>query len=200
MNTNLLSEIEEYVHKIIIGKSPGYNLYHSLEHTKEVVAAAIEIGKGEKVTEEEMEMIIISAWFHDTGYVEKTKGHEELSAMFASGFLSDHNYPVDNIDKIINCILATKVPQHPKNHLEKIICDSDLSHLGKNSFEQRNNLFRTEFEYYYGRKLTEHEWLIKSIEFVSQHNFFTDYAQNHFSFIQDENVKLLQAQLDNLRK
>lgn len=199
MENNLIKKVEEYVTSFLMERSPKQNLYHSLDHTKEVVAAVVEIGNGEKVSSDELELLTIAAWFHDSGYIEKTKGHEELSAMFASGFLSENNYPQEKIEKIVNCILATRVPQHPKNHLEKVLCDADLSHLGRTSFEKRNNMFRTEFEHYYGRKLTEHEWLIKTIEFLSQHNYFTDYAQNQFSAIQDDNLKLLQSQLDNLK-
>ncbi len=183
---------------MLLERSPKHNLYHSLDHTKEVVNSAIEICRGEKRTEQEIEILTIAAWFHDLGYVEKTAGHEEISAMFASNFLINQNYDQNKIDVIIGCILATKVPQHPKNALEKIMCDADLNHLGRRSFIERNNLFRTEFEHYFGRKLTESEWLIKSIEFVTQHNYFTDYAQKTFSEIQNENLMLLQKQLDSL--
>ncbi len=189
---------EEYSSNMLLERSPRHNLYHSLDHTKEVVNSAIEICHGEKRTEQEIEMLTIAAWFHDLGYVEKTSGHEEISAMFASNFLINQNYEQSKIDVIIGCILATKVPQHPKNALEKIMCDADLNHLGRKSFIARNNLFRTEFEHYFGRKLTESEWLIKSIEFVTQHNYFTDYAQKTFSEIQNENLTLLQKQLDAL--
>lgn len=190
--------VEEYSGKMLLEKSPKHNLYHSLDHTKEVVQAAIEIANGEDAKQDELELITIAAWFHDLGYIEKTTGHEEISAMFASNFLVNENYDAAKTEKIIGCIMATKVPQHPKNHLEKIMCDADLSHLGKKSFIERNNLFRIEFEHYFRRKLTECEWLIKSIEFVSQHNFFTDYAQKTFSEIQNENLVLLQQQLDSL--
>jgi len=189
---------EEYASNMLLERSPKHNLYHSLEHTKEVVSSAMEICFGEKRSEQEIEMLTIAAWFHDLGYVEKTTGHEEISAMFASNFLINQNYEQSKIDVIIGCILATKVPQHPKNALEKIMCDADLNHLGRSSFIERNNLFRTEFEHYFGRKLTESEWLIKSIEFVTQHNYFTDYAQKAFSEIQNENLMLLQKQLDAL--
>lgn len=194
----LIQLVEEYAVNMILERSPKQNMYHNLDHTKEVVNAVIEIATGESVTKEELEIITIAAWFHDLGYIEKTKGHEEISAMFASNFLLNQDYDQTKIDKVIGCILATKVPQHPKNHIEKIMCDADLNHLGRKSFIDRNNLFRTEFEFYFKRKLTESEWLIKSIEFISQHNFFTDYAQNTFSEVQNENLSLLQHQLDSL--
>ena len=194
----LIKLAEEYATNLILERSPKHNLYHSLDHTKDVVASAVEISKGETIPDSEIEIVTIAAWFHDLGYVEKTAGHEEISAMFASNFLMNLNYDENKIEKIIGCILATKVPQQPHNHLEKIMCDADLNHLGRKSFLDRNNLFRLEYEHYFKRKLTETEWLIKSIEFVSQHNFFTDYAQKTFSTTQKDNLELLQQQLNSL--
>jgi len=194
----IINLVKEYVCSMLIERSPKHNHYHSLDHTKDVVNSVNEIANAENISGEELEIITLAAWFHDLGYIEKTHGHEEISAMFASNFLLNENYDEKKLEMVLGCIMATKVPQHPKNILEKIICDADLSHLGKKSFIERNNLFRTEFEHYFKRKLTESEWLIKSIEFVSQHNFFTDYAQRTFSEIQSENLALLQLQLDSL--
>ena len=38
-------------------------------------------------------------------------------------------------DLFSQLILATKVPQKPKNKLEKIICDADLDYLGREDFD-----------------------------------------------------------------
>ena len=200
MQSNLTKLAEDYASSILIEKSPKQNVYHSLDHTKEVVAAIKEIGQGESISEEELEILTIAAWFHDLGYVEKTRGHEEISAMFASSFLSENSYDTDKIDKVIGIILSTKVPQQPQNHLQQIMCDADLHHLGKKTFETRNNLFRIESELYSKKKLTESQWLSQTIEFINQHHFFTDYAQKYFTPIEKNNLMLLQLQLDALQK
>jgi hypothetical protein len=48
------------------------------------------------------------------------------------------------------------------------------------------------------RKLTEYEWIIKTIDFVTRHQFFTEYALKNFSEQKKENLRILQEQLDKI--
>lgn len=197
MHKQILAATEDYIRSILISKTPPYNTYHNLVHTEDVVDASIEIGVGELLAPDDLEMIQIAAWFHDSGYIEKTAGHEELSASFASEFLASENYSIDRIEKVIGCIRATKVPQNPHNKFEQIICDSDLNHIGRKTFFERNDLFRSEFEHYSNSKLTEKEWLRKTIEFLNQHHFFTNYALKNFQPQKEKNILRLKEQLKN---
>lgn len=198
MVSKLLVDAESFVTSLLLEKTPVGNSYHSLNHTKEVVATVIEIGKGQKVSEDDLEILTISAWFHDLGYTQKAMGHEEISAMFASGFLIENKYDNNKIDLVVGCILATKVPQQPKDYLQQIMCDADLHHLGSIYFEDRNNLYRKELEGRNKRKMTEYEWLVNTINFVTNHVFFTEYAKKNFVPIKEQNLKMLQEQLDKL--
>jgi len=198
MHKSTLEKVEEYVEHILRVKSPLNNTYHNLAHTRDVVQSSIEIGIGEKLTPAELEMVQIAAWFHDIGYIEKPEGHEEVSSMYASNFLNEENYPDDRIEKIIGCILATKIPQNPKTKLEQILCDSDLNHLGRKEFSVRNDYFRKEQEYYRKRKLSDTEWLASTIDFMTRHHFHSVYAVTNFSEIKETNIKELQNQLDQI--
>lgn len=198
MQKSFMAKVEEYVRSVLETRTLPRNHYHDLAHTKEVVKSSVEIGISEKLSDDDLEIIKIAAWFHDVGYIEKTEGHEEISTMYASNFLSEENYPAEKIVTVVGCILATKIPQKPKNKLEEIICDADLSHLGKKIFFERNNKFRVEYENYPGHNLTEYEWIIKTIDFVTSHHFFTDYALQNFSEQKKENLRLLQEQLHHV--
>lgn len=177
MKNSLLKKAEEYALSILYEKTPKAHVYHDVNHTQEVIAAALLIGEAEKLSEEELEIVQLAACFHDIGYVKKSDGHEEISAQYAGEFLAKEQYPPEKIKKVKDCILATRVPQKPNNLLEKVICDADLSHLGTKNFINRNDLFRIEFEHHFGRSLSELEWLEKSIEFMKGHKFFTTYAR-----------------------
>ncbi|MCX6169001.1 MAG: hypothetical protein NTX65_06670 [Ignavibacteriales bacterium] len=198
MHKSHLQKVEDYVLFILTERTPIQNRYHSVAHTQDVVNSSIEIGIGENLTPDEMEIVQISAWFHDIGYIDKSEGHEEISAMYASNFLSEENYPADRIEAVIGSIIATKVPQKPKNKLEKIICDSDLNHIGRKVFFERNDLFRIEYENQINRKLSEYEWITKTIDFITRHHFFTEYALKNFSAQKEINLKILQEQLDQI--
>lgn len=109
-NKNLLKTVSEYVYGLFREKLPHEYVYHDYNHTLGVVDGCKEIGEGVKLAESEMEIVIIAAWFHDTGYIFSYADHEERSAEIAENFLKEHNYPQNKIDEIKSCILSTKLP------------------------------------------------------------------------------------------
>jgi predicted metal-dependent HD superfamily phosphohydrolase len=199
MNNNLLEKAEEYVLSILYEKSSQEHVYHDVSHTQDVILSSRIIGQAENFTDSDLEIVQIAACFHDLGYVDISEGHEEKSAEYAREFLKKENYSPDKIDKVCNCILATKIPQMPKNILEEVICDADLAHLGKKNFVNRNDLFRVEFEFHFGRSLSEQEWLEKSIEFISSHRFFTGYAQQILEPLKLKHMEEMKRILENLK-
>ncbi|MCX7798287.1 MAG: HD domain-containing protein [Melioribacter sp.] len=198
MNQELIEKVKNYVLSLLKSKIPSNNVYHDVEHTINVAEAAELIGKESRLKDDELEIVVIASWFHDIGYIDKVDGHEELSAKYAEEFLLKEGYPIEKIEQVKNCIKATKVPQKPNNLLEEVICDADLSHLGKITFKDRNDLFREEFESYFGRQLTEAEWLKKSIDFLNAHKFFTEYARKEFNEQKKKNIELLQKELSKI--
>jgi len=183
---------------LLTTRTPIENFYHDVNHTKEVVQSVIEIGNGEKLSEGELEMIQIAAWFHDVGYINKTNGHENVSVEYAQKFLIELKYPSNKIKIITGAILATNVPQKPKNKFEKILCDADLFHLGKETFFERNDKYRVEYENHLGHKLSELDWLVKTIDFVKNQNFHTDYVRKNFNDQKNENLRQLNEQLEHI--
>lgn len=198
MDYELIEKVKEYVLNLLQTKISSNNVYHDVDHTRNVAETAEIIGRASNISDEDLEIVILAAWFHDLGYIEKVEGHEELSAKYAEEFLRKENYPQSKIDKVKSCILATKVPQNPKSLLEEILCDADLSHLGKKTFKHRNDLFREEFEYYFGRQLSEAEWLKKSIEFLNSHKFFTEFARREYDEQKKRNISKLKEELSKI--
>ena len=200
MNKEIVNKAHQYVQKIFNEHAPPENVYHNLSHTTEVVSAAKEIAAAEGVSDDDLELLIIAAWFHDSGYVKTCKGHEEVSVGYVKEFLQSINYPEDKIKKIESLITITKVPQSPKNHLEEIICDADLSHIGMKGFEEKGDLLRLEYEKRGGKVFADHEWLEISLEFLNQHNFFTSYAKEKFGIQKNIHFIKIEKQLKKLRK
>lgn len=192
MESEILVKVEEYVSNLFNEKSPAGNVYHNLAHTKSVVKTAKLINEAEKITDIEKEIVLISAWFHDVGYTETCDGHEEISTKHAIELLKEENYPSENINKITQCIKATKIPHEPNNILDKILCDADIHHLGKKKFFEKSNLLRLEIENRVNKKLNDLEWINKNIEFLTNHNFFTNYAKLNYSERKNKNLLELQ--------
>lgn len=192
MYSIIINRSEEYVKKVLSERCPAEFKYHNYYHVQKVVEAAVEISDNENITSEEKEIIILACLFHDLGYIDICEGHEEVSCYYAQEFLTKEKYPSDKIKIIISCILATKIPQQPKNKLEMIVCDADLHHLGNEDFLEVGNNLRKEIEYNQKIKFTDLVWLDTTIKFNKTHFYFTDYAKKIYGLRKEYNVKELE--------
>ncbi len=194
-NAEILSNASQYVNDLLREKLPSWAVYHNFNHTAEIVEAVKEIGESSKLSKTEMEIALLAAWFHDTGYIEGADGHEARSADIASAFLREHGYPADRIERVAGCIKATMVPQNPKNLLEEVLCDADMVHLGKKKFFEKSDLMRLEFERRMDKSFSDLEWLNNSIEFLARHQYHTKYAREAFSKRSEKNMIRLQERI-----
>ncbi|MHA2030252.1 MAG: HD domain-containing protein [Candidatus Kariarchaeaceae archaeon] len=197
-NETMQIKAEKFVSKYFNEKLPKWAVYHNLQHTIETVNACLEIGKGSNLNEDDLEILCIAAWFHDTGYMFKSEGHEEKSAEIAVSFLKENNYPSSKIGKIRDCIIATKITNVPQNYMEFTIRDSDLISLGREDYFKMNNLLKLEIEMRENKKISEFAWLKRSIHFLSSHIFLTEYAKLNFYPQLKKNLMALQKQIEDI--
>lgn len=193
--TKVIRYVREFAEKIMIQKVDDNYCYHNLEHIKEVVKAAEEIGKACNLDEIEMEIVIIAAWLHDIGYEKGYDDHEELGIQSTRELLMDFGYEHDNIQKVLGCIAATKMPQRPDNILEKVICDADLYHLSTDKFEKRSELLRQELCSTDDNNITYSEWLSRTFSFMKKHRYFTKYGQTVLEKRKQKNLEILTKKL-----
>jgi predicted metal-dependent HD superfamily phosphohydrolase len=154
---------------------PSNLYYHTVEHVNDVCNAAREIGKAEGIDKYNMRLLETAVLFHDAGFLTGPNNHEEKSCMISKQYLPCYNYSEDEIEKICGMIMATRIPQSPKNHLEEIICDADLDYLGRDDFyDTGSKLFREFIEF--GVVSTEKDWNNLQVRFLEQHHFFTNTA------------------------
>ena len=104
----IIEKTEKYVSDLLNEKLTENHLFHNLQHTIEMVEAAEEIAGHSDVSKEDLEILLIAAWFHDTGHTQTYDGHEEASCRIASDFLKKESYPEEKINQIIQLILTTK--------------------------------------------------------------------------------------------
>lgn len=150
--------------------------YHNLKHTVNVYYQTEMIARSEGVSEEEMLLLKTAALMHDAGYLVSYDHHEEKGMELTQKTLPTYHYSKDQIDKICELIIATKMPQKPKNLLEEIICDADLDYLGRPDFiPTSQNLFRELFE---RNKIgTIEQWNKMQMKFMEKHRYFTATAR-----------------------
>ncbi len=126
--------VKKLVYEKLRKKLPKNLVYHGLPHTKDVVNAAENIAIREKVRGRDLELVKIAAIMHDSGFLSVYQGHEEVGAEWAAELLPKYGYNEEEIALVQGMIIATKIPQSPKNKFDNIICDSYLDYLGRNDF------------------------------------------------------------------
>ena len=190
MNNNILSKSKKFVEDYF--KNSGSNLfYHNINHIREVADHSEIIANFLNIPDDDKEVLLIAAWFHDIYHVVSNINHEEESAKIAREFLLSQKYPIEKINKVVGCILATRVPQNPQNILEKIICDADLFHAGTEEFFNRNALYRKEIESKLKKNISEKDFVEQTLFFFKSHHFFTDYSKKFLNKQKQNNLKML---------
>jgi predicted metal-dependent HD superfamily phosphohydrolase len=196
----LLSKATAYVEALFRAKKPGWLRFHTFRHARAVAEASQELGAACSLSEDDLEVVTLAAWFHDTGYLEGIEGHEERSVKIASAYLRDTGYPEEKIARIAACIRATEMPQNPKSLLEQVLCDADIAHLASKDFFEVTELIRSEIEHRGRRELTEEEWLTINTKFMADQQYHTDCARSKYAEQHAANLKALKQRLTREKK
>lgn len=190
--TSLVDDAASYILHLFEEKLPRNYSFHNPQHTIDVVRQAHEIAESYTLSQSDMEILLIAAWFHDSGYTEMYEGHEEISMMLADTYLRTKNFPESRIQEVCNCIRATSMPQNPQTLVEKILCDADIANIGSDTFFEMSARLRKEHEIVKGKVYTDSEWYNVKYRICTLHRFHTEYAQIHFSPKQAENALQLE--------
>jgi predicted metal-dependent HD superfamily phosphohydrolase len=188
--THVRAYLEEHLEE-------GY-VFHNLQHTEDVVESTREIAAELQLAGDDLEHLLLAAWFHDVGYTEGPIGHEQRSCVVARNFLSSHKFPEPRIQQVEQFILATKFPQAPETLLEKVICDADLSHLGKSIYWDRCGRIRQEMLLTQERVMSDLEWTEFELNFMRRHDYTTEVARNLFGMEKDKHIRQLKKQRNRL--
>lgn len=171
------TDIQEIVLDKLEKELPKFLYYHNVKHTVDVVTEVELIGWAEGCTDEEILILKTAGLFHDAGHTIAYDNHEDLGCELAREFLPKYGYTQEQIDKICEIIMSTKLPPKPNNLLESIICDSDLDYLGRSDMiPVSNTLFKELAEQ---NKITSfNDWNKLQVKFISGHQYFTETARN----------------------
>jgi len=168
--------VKEFIVKYLRENLPQSLPYHGIHHTLGVYLDAQEIALHEGVQGEDLYLLLTAALFHDSGFIQTYQGHEAASIEIARQHLPSYGYSPSQIDRIAEMIMATRIPQSPKDHLGEILCDADLYYLGGKDFYP---IGRTLFHEFCDQGIVcdEKGWNEIQLKFLSNHEFFTQTAR-----------------------
>jgi len=191
----LVEHAGNYVAKLLKDKLPEGIEFHTIVHAKCVVDNAAFIGEKSGLTNDELNIAKLCAWFHDTGYIIKSVGHEEESAKIAGEFLTSKGVDEEIISQVKNSIVATCVPQQPTNLISKVLCDADLMHLSEDNYFERIEKMREEWINISKKKISKRKFHLKSLKFFQTHEYHTDFAKKELQPKKAKNLHLLQKEI-----
>jgi len=194
MTNNIYKQVRDHVTKLFEANKKPKLIFHSLEHTLDIVKRAEEIAGHYKLTEKEMMAVYIAAWFHDTGHLFTTPDvHEEKSVELMKSFMQANFPDPELIPLIEGCILATKRSVAPVTLLQQIVCDADTYHLGTKDFKKTNKQVRKEATI--DNAMSKTDWDVTTLEFRENHQYYTSYCIELLNKGKQENIERLRRKI-----
>ncbi len=193
-----LIEVEQYTKKRFFKELKPIYVYHSLNHTIDVVNSAERIARLESVSVEEITLIKTAAYLHDIGILVQFKEHEKHSVSVAKEILPGFGYNSNHIEVIIGLIHSTQMPQVANSILQQIICDADLDYLGRDDYFDISLLLRKEWSKLFKKEYSHCQWYMSQKTFLCNHVYHTASVREMRNEKKMENILKVQSLLDDL--
>lgn len=193
----MISEAEKLVTDLLKSETPVNYTYHTLSHTQDVVKNAVYIGTKENLTEDEMSILQVAAWFHDVGYIKTYKGHEAESAEMSDKFLERLGVDEDSRAAVAESILATAFPRNPESRVAKVLCDADIMHLAQENYSEQAEKLRQEQKNVGIHRLKKAEFDQESIKLFEEHSWHTTFCKNKKDEAKRKNFEMLKKRIAN---
>ena len=203
-HTPRLKIVDQYIRELFRDELPHgikfHNADHTLHPTRGVVAAANRIAISESISESDRELLITAAYFHDTGYIRELEKNEPIAARMAGRILKMIGFKPNEIEKIQNMILSTDLGREPKTLVEKILCDADLDHLGREDFFKLDGKLR-EGRGTRGLDVSDDaKWYKGTLEILTNHQYYSESQIKLREKGKQKNIKKLLKKLEHIEK
>jgi len=175
----------------ILNSELSQNLYyHGAHHTYDVLRVINQYIERENIDQNNAKLLRIGALYHDIGFSISHIDHEERGAKIAEKHMKEFGFSKKNIRSVKGLIMATRIPQTPKNYFEKIICDADLDYLGRNDFYPISIQLFKELKHFSLIKNIE-EWNKAQIKFLEAHQYHTNFAKKNRQLEKEKRINEL---------
>ena len=198
-NNYVPEKLSERIFRDLSEKLNSNYFYHNLSHTKRVLNSALKIGRNYHLNNENLTILLTASLMHDYGFIKSHIDHEEIGVKLSSKILLDYDYSEKKIELINKLILVTKPLAVTKDNLESIMRDSDLEYIGSKDFESISEKLKEEWMKFSIVKSDE-EFYKKQLEFLSNHNFCTDFMKKNGNINKQKNIIYAKKKLEDLTK
>jgi|AntRauTorckE5430_2_1112549.scaffolds.fasta_scaffold06240_2 predicted metal-dependent HD superfamily phosphohydrolase len=185
-NLTLLEKTENHISSLFLNADTSGLFYHNYNHTLSVVEGVSQAAEILNLSDYETEVLIVSAWFHDIGYLYTRTEHEAKSIEIMQNALRP-NY-IHLIEIATTCIAATKVGVIPENSLAALLKDVDVAFGSAYNFKKTNEAFREELIFSENKAFDNETWRKMSTNFLQNIEFYSEYGKINFEDLVENNL------------
>jgi hypothetical protein len=186
MEKNLLNKIEVFATEFITNKNPESIIYHDISYTHRLVSAVKDISEKENVSENELELLLVSAWVFGMGYydAEEFKSKKINSGCMActiresKPYLDSISFPSSEIEKVYEILSHTKHPIHPKTKLDFIFADALFMDFSREKGKKYVKKMYQELLIFHAINTSKKKWYDELIHLLENHTYFTNYGKS----------------------
>ena len=119
--------------------------YHGLSHLRDCLAQLDDFPERAKYRD----LVEAALWFHDAVYDPRAADNEKRSAEQARRVLASLGVPGDTGDDVARLVLLTRHGEPPNDAAARLVCDIDLSILGRSpaDFDAYDRSIRAEYSW-----------------------------------------------------
>jgi len=198
IDKQIIKQAEEKVTELYSSVTQDNLLYHSIDHTRLVAERANEIAAHYELSEKDIIVLNIAAWFHDTGHLYTDPStHEQKSIELMKAWLADKEEYASLADEIEKVIAATKLSVAPESLVEKIIKDADTYHFGTEEFKKMNKLMKKEMAL---RNLggMVRDWRANTLGLLQSHQFYTSFGKDMLNEGKQRNIERIEKKMEKM--
>ena len=170
--------------------------YHSVFHTLDVLEAAERLMDVHGTDFHMYQIVQAAAILHEIGMIQSYADHETASAEIAWKICPEFGFSQEEIERVNEHIMATRMPQNPQTLTEKILCDADLDYLGRSDYQIISHKLRLEWINLMEYPASLVVWYKGQLDFLSNHQYFTHLARSMRDKGKAHNLELIKALLE----
>ena len=109
------NKLRKRILHILESQLPENIYYHKIAHTLDALRVCNQYIRREKIDSNQAKLLRLAVLMHDAGFSISVQDHEMYSCRIAERLMLDYGIPDIDIRMVKNMIMATRIPQKPKN-------------------------------------------------------------------------------------
>ncbi len=195
-NSHILENCADYILELFNKKADSRLTFHNYQHTLGIIAVVEKIAvttlpehTSWNVPPLSLEIAQIAAWFRNVGFLFDYEHPQEHSIKLAKAFLNQQNYASANIEKVVNCLVAS-ASNRASSIEEQLLLDAINGYQYTADFFDQNPLLRLEWELLQNKQFSTLDWNQIQLQYLLKTTFFTPFGKLFFEPVLANNIFL----------